>query len=792
MPALVLDYSLRIVIAAAAVGLVLAVFRVRSGAARHAAWSAVLLAMLTMPALLAIVPQVDVPVPSTLVLDLGTTPPDDVLYRTTPAAPSSLGLLEAAPPPELMAIPPSYRSTSRVVGFDWWTAVLIVYAAGVMFLLVKLAAGWYMARRLVRGASPLDLRNRWPVLESSAVTTPLTTGVLAPVVVFPQDWRNWPEEKRRAVLAHENAHIARRDGAVAMLAQLNRAIFWFHPVAWWLERTLGVAAEHACDEIAAREVGAPHRYAEVLVEMADAVRRRGRRVAWHTLGVDGSGLLGTRIDRLLRRDALARMSVRRQVAITAACGAVLVLAIACRQRVTAAPLQPDPAVAVELQEQADRWERFKVIVQQMTPEQADALEARIAKAPDDWDAREQLVTYYSAGLNVPWEKKVPGIRRHALWLIEHHPEHKLQAPYISPQYDPEGWAQAIRLWDAHLSRPDVSPFLVYRAAQFSARYDKPRAEALMLRGLAMDPESAALKAAMPPNVGGYQWDAQLASLYGAALLGSENPLTHEYNAERANGPFAQTVRKKLDGSQDPVVLARVGAHLLRTASLQPSEHVTDAHALGRQYVERALALKPDLVSARRTLRSADERERGLRIAKAVREGAPIAEADRLLHLAGKAASAYLRGDQRAYYLKKENKPVPSFDEELAEAKAGAEDVLKLAAANPRHPDYTEVVMSAHQTLGLVALRQGDREAAVDHLRESVKVPPMDETSSPTLYWLRLTNYLLKEGERESVIGFFEELAKVSPTHRDRVLEDAAAIRAGRMPRSYQTMFERPW
>lgn len=791
MPLLVFDYSLRVVMAAAAVGLVLLVFRVRSGAARHAAWSAVLLAMLTMPLLTMIVPRVEVPVPSTLVLDPGTIPAYDfpIDPRSIPAP--SPAQLQPAPAPTSATAPPASATASRTSVFDWRMALLVTYAAGVMFFLLELAVGWSLAHRLVRGASPLVLANRWPVLESPAVTTPLTTGVLSPVVVLPRDWRHWPEEKLHAVLAHENAHIARRDGIVAILARLNRAIFWFHPVAWWLERTLGVAAEHACDEIAARELGEPRRYAEVLLDMADAVHRRGHRVAWHALGVDGSGLLGTRIDRLLRRDALTRLSVRRRVAITAACGAVLLLAIACRQRVTATPLQPDPEVAAQLQAEAERYERFKVIVQEMTPEQADALEARIAKDPNDWDAREQLVTYYSAGLNVPWEKKVPGIRRHALWLIEHHPEHTLQPPHISPQYDPEGWAQAIRLWDAHLSRPDASPFLVYRAAQFAARYDKLRAEALILRGLAMDPDSAALKAAMPPNVGGYQWDYQLASLYGAALLGSENPMTGKYNAERASGPFAQAVRKKLDASQDPVLLARVGAHLLRTASAQPK--AADAHVEGHRYVERALALNPDLVSARRALRMADERERAQRIAKAIEEGTPVPEADRLRHLTGKAASAYMRADQRSYYLKKDNKPVPSFEAEIAEAKTNAEEALKIAAGNPQHPDYTTAVMSAHQTLGLVALWNGDREGAVHHLQESVKVPPMDESAPVFLpHWLRLTNYLLNAGERESVIAFLEDFATISPTDRDRLLEDAAAIRAGRMPRSYQTMFERRW
>src|SRR4029079_2722145 len=63
---LALDVSLRSIAAAAAVGLVLVGLRVRSGAVRHAAWSAVLVAMLTMPVLIAVAPRVDRTVPSSI------------------------------------------------------------------------------------------------------------------------------------------------------------------------------------------------------------------------------------------------------------------------------------------------------------------------------------------------------------------------------------------------------------------------------------------------------------------------------------------------------------------------------------------------------------------------------------------------------------------------------------------------------------------------------------------------------------------------------------------------------
>ena len=91
-------------------------------------------------------------------------------------------------------------------------------------------------------------------------------------------------------------------------------MFWFHPLAWWLERKLAVTAEHACDEAAARAIAAPGRYAEILVEMADVVRRNRGRLAWQAVGVNGAGLLDSRIDRLLRGDAFASASRGKKIA----------------------------------------------------------------------------------------------------------------------------------------------------------------------------------------------------------------------------------------------------------------------------------------------------------------------------------------------------------------------------------------------------------------------------------------------------------------------------------------------
>ena len=112
-----------------------------------------------------------------------------------------------------------------------------------------------------------------------------------------------------------------------------------HPLAWWLERELAITAEHACDEIAARVVAQPRRYAEILVDMADAVRRHRGRVAWQAVGVDGAGSLEGRIDRVLEGRFAQTSRARTLTALSITAGAILVV-VACRQQVP--ELKQDP------------------------------------------------------------------------------------------------------------------------------------------------------------------------------------------------------------------------------------------------------------------------------------------------------------------------------------------------------------------------------------------------------------------------------------------------------------------
>lgn len=788
MLSLAADVSVRIVAAAAAVGVVLAVLRVRSGAARHAAWSAVLVTMLTMPALMAVVPQVEVPVPSALAPGFDTIAGEaDPHWRADTT--SSRG---DTPPPRAADIPanvppPEVSGGTQGFVFDARRAAMTVYAAGVLFFLIRLCAGWLMARRLLARGSRVVCDNSAPVFESPAIAAPMTAGIMKPRVLLPVTWREWPEDKVRAVLAHENAHIARRDALVALLARVNRAVFWFHPLAWWLERTLAVTAEHACDEAAARQLGQPRRYAEVLLDMAEAVRLHGRRVSWHTLGVDGSGLLGTRIDRLLKGDILARMPALQRAAVAAGCAAILVTAIACRQQVAAQPLRPDPDVQKQIDDNKARGERHRAAIA-MTAAEAAALERTLDTNPDNVEARESLIIFYDQAGKVSWEEKLAGIRRHSLWRIAHLPATDLWIPHISKRYDPDGYAQAKQLWLAHTTRPDVSANTLGRAAAFFTRYDKPLAEELLIRAARLEPAGP--------------WSGRLMDLYAQAIAGTVDPRDRRTDAAEAQSAFAVEARRKLDATSDPKLLADAGHALMRWA--MPT---TETGALARRYLERAAALDPQNARARTSLADFESSARRMAIQARLRAaGAPAAfddfsdstaaavaalpVEDRLFYLPAAAESAYMRAENIEYTAREKPQAEQAERRQRAAqgfARAGqyATDALALARANQQAPQRGDAVYRAETVLGVLALKGGDRDAAVQHMRAAGAAPM---PAAPTPHFglrSRLAEYLLRAGERASVAEYLEKSAERFPTERDQLLKDASRIRDGMMPLSYQ-------
>jgi beta-lactamase regulating signal transducer with metallopeptidase domain len=250
---------------------------------RHQVLLATLGSSLLLPVLTLIAPRWDVSVL-----------PSNVSPQPAAQAASSPALVDAVRGPSALSEPGlnpvnSPEVTSRVLTLPAWLS--LAWTLGFLAVLVWLAAGRIRLRRIA-GASwrltggdwelALDEEKRKAgvsrgvrLLCSSVVTTPLTWGSRAPIILLPEDALDWPDAHRRVVLRHELAHVARRDALSQLGAGFVCAVYWFHPLAWLVERRLRAECERACDDRVV-SLGTPAaEYAAHLLQVARSARSFG-------------------------------------------------------------------------------------------------------------------------------------------------------------------------------------------------------------------------------------------------------------------------------------------------------------------------------------------------------------------------------------------------------------------------------------------------------------------------------------------------------------------------------------
>jgi beta-lactamase regulating signal transducer with metallopeptidase domain len=192
-----------------------------------------------------------------------------------------------------------------------------IYLGLALLLLGRLVAGlvamWRVGRAAQSMTTPDDVRI------STRVRSPATFGT---IILLPADARAWPADRLDVVLAHERAHVRARDGYWSWLAQLHAAIFWFNPLAWWLQRRLETLAETTSDDAVVAARHDPVAYAALLLDFAR--KPNSRSVA---MSVAESNV-PERIERLLARTPPAPTLSRaaRWIAFTALIPAVVLAA----------------------------------------------------------------------------------------------------------------------------------------------------------------------------------------------------------------------------------------------------------------------------------------------------------------------------------------------------------------------------------------------------------------------------------------------------------------------------------
>jgi uncharacterized protein (TIGR03435 family) len=162
------------------------------------------------------------------------------------------------------------------------------------------------------------LAGMWPAMRlvsSTARLEPGVFGIFRPVLWLPVGIGDRLDNAElEAILAHELCHARRRDNLAAAVHMAVEAIFWFHPLVWWLGARLTEERERACDEEVVRMGGEPQVYAESILKVCEFYLASPVACA---AGVTGGGLK-KRIEGIMGNRRLRSLSLGKKILLAVA------------------------------------------------------------------------------------------------------------------------------------------------------------------------------------------------------------------------------------------------------------------------------------------------------------------------------------------------------------------------------------------------------------------------------------------------------------------------------------------
>lgn len=176
------------------------------------------------------------------------TVPSEIIYAKEPAIESGIGFLDGSINPVISeAFAPSPMTSANPL------QILLIVAAnlwvlGIIALLLYAAISVFVIHRKVREAA-LVKEN---VYICDRIATPFIFGVIRPKIYLPSDIN---EQDYGYVIAHEKAHLKRKDHLWKPLAFLLLVVYWFNPLVWVAYILLCRDIEFACDEKVIKQLG---------------------------------------------------------------------------------------------------------------------------------------------------------------------------------------------------------------------------------------------------------------------------------------------------------------------------------------------------------------------------------------------------------------------------------------------------------------------------------------------------------------------------------------------------------
>jgi len=219
-------------------------------------------------------------------------------------------------------------------GTERWIAV--IWCAGAITVLAHWLVRWGHLRRAIGRMSPVSddrvlqiatelqgragMRKPIRLLMSDCSLEPGVFGVFRPALVLPKGVLDrLTEQQLAAVIDHELCHVRRRDNLAALLHMLVQAVFWFHPLVWWLGARLASERERACDEAVLEQFEEPQAYAQGILKVCEFYLQASMPCVAAVTGAD----LRKRIEDIMNRRVGKQLDFSRRALLCAVSAAAI-------------------------------------------------------------------------------------------------------------------------------------------------------------------------------------------------------------------------------------------------------------------------------------------------------------------------------------------------------------------------------------------------------------------------------------------------------------------------------------
>jgi uncharacterized protein (TIGR03435 family) len=267
-----------------------------------------------------------------------------------PVQPAALPAISAAmvkmTEPFLDSATSALPASAHATGIHWIPIVLpSIWACGFLAVALMRFRLWRRIQQMVRLSSPLELTGmEMPsglrLNSAEGFLEPGIVGIWRPTLLLPAGLENHlTPSQLRAIVAHEVSHMRRRDNLTAAIHMLVEALFWFHPLVWWIGARLVHERERACDEDVLRLLGEPEAYAEGILEVC---KRYVESPLSCVSGISGPDIR-KRIEGIMNNRIGLRLTFARTTVLTLAALFAFVTPIVVGSMTAALPLRQTPA-----------------------------------------------------------------------------------------------------------------------------------------------------------------------------------------------------------------------------------------------------------------------------------------------------------------------------------------------------------------------------------------------------------------------------------------------------------------